>query len=156
MEIILKKLRFLDPKNTDRILLLINHFSSESKNILVFQLLLNKLQVLLIKKDIPSINKYYSMLLNNIEYSLIKKYGYNLVIRNIPIYAKNINGKRTAVDILEIVDTLKQFGEISIKQVIIISNVSYIQIIDIGKNKILHNILNNMQMCYNIITTEYY
>jgi len=145
MESIIKELRFLNSKITDRVLYLMK-FSICDK---VFSdTMINYLRLVKIKKDVTK----YTQLLEKIENHLLKKSCFNFVIHNIPEFAVvSATNKCERIGYTHIRDTFEQFGNID-KFDIVCSTV-YMKYSDNTIPLYTHNTVNNMMIGNQIIRT---
>jgi hypothetical protein len=133
-------LRSLAPKEHDRVCELFKRHPCE------YPQLKTHLQVVKIFKDVP---KYLS-LLEKVETFIIRQFGFNLIIKNIPDHAElRDTSKQTKVGHQEMRETLEQFGTVECLD--LIRGVAYVKYDD---PELCHNLINNMQMGPNIITTR--
>ena len=88
--------------------------------------------------------------LQKVENILLKKSKYNIVIRNIPRYATSAcDNNNVFVSHAAIRDTMNQFGHVN--SLSLKYGVAYISM---ENNIETHNMINNMQLGKNIISTE--
>ena len=145
MEAIIKELRYLNTKISDRVLYLMK-ISSCTK---VFNdTMINYLRLVKIKKDVIKFNQ----LLVKIEENLLKKSCFNFVIHNIPEYGVVSSSKMVErIGYIHIRDTFEQFGNIEMFD--IVRGTVYIKFSDKDIPVYAHNILNNMMIGNQIIRT---
>ena len=133
-------LRYLAPKEHDKICELFSKYPC------VYPGLETHINILKILKMAPR----YLTLLEKLETFIIKKAGFNFVLRNIPDYGELCEtGQRSKVGYAEVRDTLNQFGKVI--QLEIIRGTVYAKFEDPTR---CHKLINNMQMGTNIITTR--
>jgi hypothetical protein len=136
-----KTLRYLAPIEFDRVKELFDRYPCECPNVTTH------LQVVKIFKDpIKFID-----ILEKLETHIIRKAGFNIVIRNVPKFAQ----LRETYEIVkigseELRDTLEQFG--AVKNIEFIGGVVYAKFEEDATP--CHRVINNMQIGQNIITTK--
>ena len=133
-------LRFLAPNEHDRICMLFKKYPCE------FPQLTTHLQVVKIFKVVSK----YLELLDKIELFIIRNYGFNFIVKNIPSYAElRETSVVTRVGYEEMKDTLGQFG--AVQHLEIYKGTVYVKFDNPDQ---CHRLINNMQMGQNIITTK--
>lgn len=135
-----QSLRYLSPHAHDIVQKLLEMYPFDYPNL--------KTQVQLVKifKD----SKKYSELLEKIESFIIKKVGFNFIIKNIPEFAKLQTSHVTVrVGLEEMKDTLEQTG--AVETIGMVDDAVYAKLENPSH---CHNLLNNMLLGNNIIRTK--
>ena len=133
-------LRHLAPKEHDRVCELLKKYPCE------YPQLTTHLQVLKILK----IASKYLELLEKMELFILRKAGFNFIVRNIPDYGELCEtGQRSKIGYQEMKDTLCQFGEL--ERIDIIKGTVYAKF---DNPEPCHKLINNMQMGANIINSR--
>lgn len=145
MNTIIKDVRHLSSKHSDRVLFLLNRVSCDK----VFSdTMINYLRLVHIKHDV----KKCIFLLEKIESHLLKKSEYNFMISNIPEYgivsSTRVNEK---IGYIHIRDTLEQFGKVDTLD--IIRGTAYVKFANKDTSIITHNTINKKLLGNQIIHT---
>ena len=145
MESIIKELRYLNSKITDRVLYLMKFTTCDK---IFSDTMTNYLRLVKMNRDVIKFN----CLLEKIEYHLLKKSHFNFVIHNIPEYGVLCDtNKMEKIGYTHIHDTFKQFGNIDTFD--IIRGSVYIKFSHNNIPLYTHNTINNMMMGNQIINT---
>jgi hypothetical protein len=135
-----QSLRYLSPRDHDRISDLLMEFPCEYKNFTTH------LQVVKILK----VSSKYIDLLDKLETFIAKKAGFNLIIKNMPDVALNAVTRNTVkVGYQEVLETLSQFS--TVEKFLMIRGHVYATL----ENPVpFHKLVNNMEIGDNIVTTR--
>jgi len=107
----------------------------------------------LFKEDMTGAGERFDRFLLVTENHILKKNGFNMIIRNIPGTADlQGTGEQTKVRYCHIRDTLKQVGTIELFR--IIRGTVYIKFLKSSTSTRTHELMNNMMMGQNILQTE--
>jgi hypothetical protein len=135
-----QSLRYLSPRDHDRINDLLTEFPCEYTNFSTH------LQVLKILK----VSSKYIDLLDKIEYFVAKKAGFNLILKNMPDVALNSETRKPVkVGYQEVLETLSQFGKV--EKFLMIRGHVYATFDNPAP---FHKLVNNMEIGDNIVTTR--
>jgi hypothetical protein len=93
-----------------------------------------------------------AMALHEHERKLVRKIGYNLILRNLPQVAEDETGKQVVVTYESVVKTLEKFGKVDNYK--IISGTVYAQFKRVDDAKMMYKLVNNMQIGKNIVKLE--
>jgi hypothetical protein len=129
----LEKVRHLNPKLSTQVLFL----ASEAGTKIVLT---------------PHALKDFDSVLKEHEKKLIKKCGYNSVLRNLPQMAEDKSGQKVVVTYANVIETLRQFGKVDSFKVV--SGTVYIKFKDFKVATNFKNIVNNMMIGNNIVHVD--
>ncbi len=135
-----QSLRYLSPRDHDRVSDLLAEFPCENTNFSTH------LQVLKIIK----VSSKYIDLLDKLEYFIAKKAGFNLILKNMPDVALNaVSKKPVKVGYQEVLETLSQFGKV--EKILVIRGHVYATFDNPAP---FHKLVNNMEIGDSIVTTR--
>jgi len=144
IEVILKKVRYLNPRACDRTIELIKYCKNPVFDVKIVQ----ELQLVAIGRNADKLKT----LLDKIELNIMKSCGFNFVIHNVPSHASEIiTNDITPTNYDNIRATLEQFGNIDALKVI--RGSAYTRFTNTDVCHTTHSLINNMQIGSNIITT---
>ena len=145
MESIIREMRFLNSKISDRVLYLLKLTTCDK---IFSDTMVNYLRLVKIKNDVTKFN----YLLEKIELYLLKKSLFNFVVHNIPEYGVLSETNTTEkIGYTHIRDTFQQFGNIDTFD--IVRGTVYMKFRNNNDSIYAHNTVNNMLMGNQIIRT---
>ena len=106
----------------------------------------NQLQVIKLLKD----SKKYNEVLDKIEKMVMKSFGYNLVLKNIPTHGELCEtGQYVRIGYQNVRETMAKFG--TVYDLCLIKNAAYVKF---DNPQPCHSLINNMMMGTAIVSTE--
>jgi hypothetical protein len=133
-------LRYLSPLDHDTVKKLLERHPCDYPN------LNTQIQLVKIFKD----SKKYTELLEKMETYILKRAGFNLIVKNVPQFAElRENWRIVRVGLEEMRETLEQFG--TVETIGMVGNVVYAKFDD---PEPCHRLINSMQMGHNILSTK--
>ncbi len=152
METFMTPLRFLSPRNHDRIVDLLRKEPCDHSLVMKAIPTLQMIQALSMVNQEVARSKF-ERFLSSIETHVLKKNGFNLMIRNIPNVAQmRETDEKVAIRYVHIRDTLRQFGNLIMFHMI--RGTVYAKFADQETCVKTHSLINNMMMGDNIINSE--
>ena len=153
MESYMQNLRTLSPRKHDLVMDLIKQEPIRDKSFVIHAIDVLQMIQELYKEDFTSASEKFNRFLSVTENHILKKNGFNMIIRNIPGIADlQGTGASTQVRHCHIRDTLKQLGTLELFH--IIRGTVYIKFLNISTSTLSHKLMNNMMMGQNILQTE--
>ncbi len=152
METFMAPLRHLSPRNHDRIVDLLRKEPCDHSLVMKAIPTLQMIQALsAVNQD--GAREKFERFLKNIETNIMKRNGFNLMIRNIPNVAQmRETDEKVAIRYVHIRDTLRQFGHLIMFHMI--RGTVYAKFADQETCEKTHSLINNMMMGDNIINSE--
>ena len=152
MESSMAPLRYLSPRNHDRVVDLLN------KEPYDYSLVMKAVPTLQLIQAYSYLNQErarikFETFLASVEKTIMKTNGFNIMIQNIPNFAQmSETDEKVAIKYIHMRDTLRQFGNLLIFHMI--RGTVYAKFADQDSCTRTHSLINNMMMGDNIIKTE--
>jgi hypothetical protein len=152
MEYSMAPLRYLSPRNHDRIVDLLSKEPCDHSLVMKAVPTLQMIQSLS-RTSQETARIKFETLLATVEKHVMKKNGFNIMIRNIPNFAQmSETDEKVAIKYVHMRDTLRKFGNLIMFHMI--RGTVYAKFADQESCTMTHSLINNMMMGDNIINSE--
>ena len=152
MESHMAPIRYLSPRNHDRVVELLGREPCDHSFVMKAIPTLQLIQTYSYLNQ-QSARVKFETFLENVEKTIMKTNGFNIIIQNIPNFAQmSETDEKVAIKYIHMRDTLRQFGNLLMFHMI--RGTVYAKFADQNSCKKTHSLINNMMMGDNIIKTE--
>jgi len=152
METFMQPLRYLSPRNHDRVIDLTRKEPMDQSSLMKAVTTLQMIHALSRVNENTARAKFEKFL-ENLEKCILKVNGFNILIRNIPNFAQlSETDEQVPIKYIHMRDTLRQFGRLEMFHMI--RGTVYAKFSEQETCSRTHLLINNMMMGSNIITSE--